>query len=381
MSKKTIVFAAIHAGGGHVRPAELICQALNSQYPGKYETRLLDFMKDLGCTRVDNRHKRSWRWLLARPLLTKSLQLLSYAGGPLTRRVAGMYISPFYAYLRRYLEEQRPDLIFSTHFFNTMAVSRVRRRYSLPVSLINYLTEIFDCNAYWFLKDVDHYLVSSERVLRGMRRRRFPADKLHLFAYPMPEPQVLSAGETTELRKSLGLDPAHQTLMISFGGEGIGPLERNLDALASRGLPLNIVAVCGRNSELEKKLKARFPRKQTSTRIIPLGYISYIQKVIFISDICFIKPGPATTREVMTYRKPILFTRSSQRSETKIMRYACGLGIACYGGSRSASITRLVEKMMRPSYQEACRACYDGLDLSSGAHAIARFIDSTLTCG
>ena len=59
MRKKKIVFAAIQAGGGHVKPAEVIIEALHSLYPGKYELTLLDFMKDLGCHSVDSRHKQS----------------------------------------------------------------------------------------------------------------------------------------------------------------------------------------------------------------------------------------------------------------------------------------------------------------------------------
>ncbi len=318
MRKKKIVFAAIQAGGGHVKPAEVIIEALHSLYPGKYELTLLDFMKDLGCHSVDSRHKQSWRWMLSHPLLTKTLQLLSYAGGALTRGLVGLFIFPFYAYLRRYLEAEKPDLVVSTHFFNTLAISRVRRRHALEVGLINCLTEIFDCNAYWFLRDVDHYLVSSEHVLKQMIRRHFPARKLHLFSYPVPAPRSFTGPEVAEIRKSLGVDIAQQTLMISFGGEGIGPLEQILARMVKLELPLNIIVICGRNGELKKKLELRFSRGSRATRVIPLGYISYVQKVIYISDFCLIKPGPATTWEIMTYRKPILFTRSAQLSEEKV---------------------------------------------------------------
>jgi processive 1,2-diacylglycerol beta-glucosyltransferase len=225
---------------------------------------------------------------------------------------------------------------------------------------------------------VDHYLVSTEQVRRRMTKRGFPAEKLSVFPYPLPEPCSLTSREASELRKSLGIDPAKQTLLVSFGGEGIGPLEGILETLVGWRLPLNIVVVCGRNEDLRQSLEARFAPDGSATRIIPLGYIDYLRKIIFLADFCFIKPGPATTLEVMSYRKPILFTRSAQLSEEKILRYACRLGVACYAGSRPVKVALQVEGLMQRQFQEACRARYGDLAPASGVADIARFIDRQL---
>ena len=46
----------IEAGGGHKTPAVAVVEALEENFPGKYEIRVLDFMKDLGCTDLDEAH-------------------------------------------------------------------------------------------------------------------------------------------------------------------------------------------------------------------------------------------------------------------------------------------------------------------------------------
>jgi UDP-N-acetylglucosamine:LPS N-acetylglucosamine transferase len=379
MSKKKVVFAAIKAGGGHMRPAEVICEALADLYPEKYDLTVLDFMKDLGCTALDDHHKRSWRFLLGYPRLTKLLQLFSSVSGPLTRGLLLLYVTPFFACLKRYLETEKPDLIVSTHFLNTLAVSHVRRRWGLEVGLINFLTEIFDCNAYWFIKNVDHYLVSTQQVEAEMAGRGYPAEKLQRVAYPVKVTTPPSPEEKAALRIHLGLEPARQTMLVSFGSEGIGPLENLLTYLRGLNLPLNIIVICGHNHHLRQRLAKRFTAAEAATRIIPLGFIDYIRELICSVDFCYIKPGPATTWEVMSCRKPILFTRSAQISEEKVLRYACSLGIARYGGVRPRDIARQIEQMMQPSFQDACRSRYEGLSLPAGGEDIARFIDRFLS--
>jgi len=362
-----------------MRPAEVICEALASLFPGKYDLSLLDFMKDLDCSALDSHHKRSWQFLLSHPRLTKLLQHLSSAAGPLTRGLLRLYVTPFFACLKRYLETEKPDLIVSTHFLNTLAVSHVRRRWGLEVGLINFLTEIFDCNAYWFIKNVDHYLVSSQQVEAEMAGRGFPTEKLHRVAYPVTEASPPSPEKKAALRRLSGIAADRQTMLVSYGSEGIGPLENLLAYLSGLNLPLNIIVICGHNHHLQQRLSKRFSDAREATRIIPLGFIDYIRELICSVDFCYIKPGPATTWEVMTCRKPILFTRSAQISEEKVLRYVCSLGVARYGGVRPREIARQIEQMMQPSFQDACRSCYDGLSLPAGGEDIARFIDRFLS--
>ena len=67
---KKIIFAMIEAGGGHKAPARAVMEALELACPGRYETRLMDIIKDVGSVKVDAAHKRSWKIFLEYPTLT-----------------------------------------------------------------------------------------------------------------------------------------------------------------------------------------------------------------------------------------------------------------------------------------------------------------------
>lgn len=62
-----ILFATIAAGGGHVAVARAMAEAIEHHYPGRFELRVSDYMKDVGVKRVanlDKLHKEIWRFLL-----------------------------------------------------------------------------------------------------------------------------------------------------------------------------------------------------------------------------------------------------------------------------------------------------------------------------
>ena len=76
----------IEAGGGHKTPALAVVEALEELFPDKYQIKVLDFMKDLGCTGLDDAHKKimeSWKKdkkLHHRPREHPDLQTVSRPG-------------------------------------------------------------------------------------------------------------------------------------------------------------------------------------------------------------------------------------------------------------------------------------------------------------
>ena len=91
MAGKKIHFAMIEAGGGHKMPALAVVEALEELFPGKYRIKVLDFMKDLGCTDLDEAHKKLWKYLLKHPELTKSIQTFDFITGPEGQKLIADY--------------------------------------------------------------------------------------------------------------------------------------------------------------------------------------------------------------------------------------------------------------------------------------------------
>src|SRR3712207_6363131 len=74
--KPEILFATIAAGGGHVAGAHAMSEAIEHHYPGRFELRVSDYMKDLGIVELDQFHKESWRRALRYPILARVGQRL-----------------------------------------------------------------------------------------------------------------------------------------------------------------------------------------------------------------------------------------------------------------------------------------------------------------
>jgi len=186
-----------------------------------------------------------------------------------------------------------------------------------------------------------------------------------------------------QILEGFGLDPARRTLLVTLGSEGIGTtsIARLLTALVRRDLPLNVVVVTGKNSRLQRQLEVEFGESQGATRVLPLGFCSNMNELINAADFCFIKPGPSTTWEVLSLRKPILFAASSQLSENPNIRYAVRSRVGYYVGMSPLRFVRRVRELMQESELEQVQRQYDRLALKNGADDIARFVNAVLSGG
>src|SRR5919205_4015358 len=85
--RPTILFATIAAGGGHVATARAMAEAIEHHYPGYFELRVSDYMREVGAKKVaslDRLHKETWRFMLRYPSLARGSQRLMDAFPHLT---------------------------------------------------------------------------------------------------------------------------------------------------------------------------------------------------------------------------------------------------------------------------------------------------------
>ena len=122
--RPTILFATIAAGGGHVATARAMAEAIERYYPGRFELRVSDYMKDVGFTAFDRQHKQSWRRALRYPVLARTGQ-----------RVIDTFPRPYMTFQRRILRgfahtaaddlnTDPPQLVVSNHGLITTGTGR-----------------------------------------------------------------------------------------------------------------------------------------------------------------------------------------------------------------------------------------------------------------
>jgi processive 1,2-diacylglycerol beta-glucosyltransferase len=123
----------------------------------------------------------------------------------------------------RMLKRLQPDLCVATHFLPAeiiawlIAKEKLRARHAIVVT-------DYDVHALWLCRTVDRYYVAMEESAEYMTRIGVPRERLRVTGIPV-DPLFANPADRAAERKRLGLDADAPMVLVSAGGEGVGPLE------------------------------------------------------------------------------------------------------------------------------------------------------------
>jgi 1,2-diacylglycerol 3-beta-galactosyltransferase len=371
--RPTILFATIAAGGGHVATAHAMSEALEHHYPGEFELRVSDYMKEVGAKKVaglDRLHKDIWRFMLRYPVLARSSQRLMDAFPRLTISAQRLLVRGFARAAAADLGEDPPLLVVSNHGLMTAGLVEARHRYGLEVPVLSFANELFNICSYWADPRADHILVPSEEARRDLMRFGVPEGRMSFVGFGYPVRQAfLNAPAKAEARARLGLE-GRFTCLVSSGGEGV---ERNqlalVRALLGSDVSPQVVVLAGRNEALKKKLKAI-----GTDRLRIEGFVEDVATYLAASDVFIGKAGPASVYEALVVGRPALVTGYAGLNEVGVARFVESRRLGRYVRTPGtlleevrhyASDPRLLEEVAR-----RCRA----LDLAAATERLAHYI-------
>ncbi len=298
MLKKVLLLSA-SAGAGHVRAAEAIEKAFKEAEDG--ESREVQHLDILNYTNKVFRHLYSKAYI---DLVNKLPEVPGWVYDKLDkpwknerRRLAldKLNTRPLVKLLREY----QPDLIVCTHFLPAEIVSWLKAKERIASRQVIIVTD-FDVHAMWLVHHYEHYFVAIDEARAYLEALGIPAGKITVSGIPI-DPVFAKTKDKQEMRARHGLAPDRTTILLSAGGFGVG----SVDALISSLLPLQhraqIVAICGRNEELKKRLTRVAARAKNDATVLlkPFGYTKEMDELMAASDIVLGKPGGLTTSEAL----------------------------------------------------------------------------------
>ena len=298
MLRKILLLSA-SAGAGHVRAAEAIEKAFNQAKDAA--NREVLHVDVLNYTNKLFRHLYSKAYI---DLVNKMPEVPGWFYDKLDkpwknerRRLAldKLNTRPFVKLLREY----HPDLIVCTHFLPAEIVSWLKAKERLASRQVIIVTD-FDVHAMWLVHHYEHYFVAIDEARVYLEVLGIPAEKITVSGIPI-DPVFAIKKDKQEMRAKHGLAPDRTTILLSAGGFGVG----SIDALVSSLLPLQhraqIVAICGRNEELKKRLTKLAARMKPDATVLlkPFGYTKEMDELMTASDIVLGKPGGLTTSEAL----------------------------------------------------------------------------------
>lgn len=294
MLKKVLLLSA-SAGAGHVRAAQALEKAFN-ELAQPTEVKHLDV---LNYTNKVFRHFYSKAYI---DLVNKMPEVPGWMYDKLDkpwqnerRRLAldKLNTRP----LVRLLREYHPDLIVCTHFLPAEIVAWLRAKERLRSRQAIVVTD-FDVHAMWLVHHYEQYFVAIDEARAYLEAIGIPAAKISVTGIPI-DPVFAENKSKTEMRKKHGLEMDRTTILLSAGGFGVGSVEPLIASLKPLQHRVQVVAICGRNEELLKRLTKVAARAKPDENVLvkPVGYTQEMDEYMAASDLVLGKPGGLTTSE------------------------------------------------------------------------------------
>jgi processive 1,2-diacylglycerol beta-glucosyltransferase len=297
MIRKVLLLSA-SAGAGHVRAAQAIEKAFHETGNGGREVQHVDV---LNYTNKVFRHFYSKAYI---DLVNKAPELPGWIYDKLDtpwknerRRLAldKLNTRPFVKLLREY----HPDLIVCTHFLPAEIVSWLKAKERLSSRQVIIVTD-FDVHAMWLVHHYERYFVAIDEARVYLEALGIPAQKITVSGIPI-DPVFALKKDKQAMRAKHGLAADRTTILLSAGGFGVGSVEPVIDALLQLQHRAQIVAICGRNEELKKRLTRMAAREKPDATVLlkPFGYTQEMDELMTASDLVIGKPGGLTTSEAL----------------------------------------------------------------------------------
>jgi processive 1,2-diacylglycerol beta-glucosyltransferase len=189
-------------------------------------------------------------------------------------------------------------MIVCTHFLPAEIVSWLKAKERLASRQAIIVTD-FDVHAMWLCHHYEQYFVAIDEARAYLEALGIPHEKITVSGIPI-DPVFALSKDKKEMRLKHGLEPDRTTILLSAGGFGVGSVDAIIASVFPMQHSVQVVAVCGRNEELKKRLTRLATVKKNSSVIVkPFGYTREMDELMAASDLVMGKPGGLTTSEAL----------------------------------------------------------------------------------
>lgn len=328
------LFLHSRTGGGHLRVARTVAEALRERYGDFAEVTLVDALAEYA------------PWPLSRAPQWYPLALrgggrvygfgFTLLNGPRrVRAIVHMTWPLVYPRAVRLLRDHPADVVVSFHPVPVYTVSRAMERVCPTVPFVAVGTDLVVMHGAWVAPGVRRYLVATEEAREQLLRHGVEPERIEVTGLPVSRVfQDVAQEEPREVRRRLGLDPALPTVLVIGGGVGVESLEQVARAIAAAVPEAQTVVVAGQN----ERLRARLASLPWPGRVRVEGFVENIHEWMRAADLLVTKAGPTTIAEAMMVGVPIVLWGAIPAQETPNVRLVvkAGAGIWAPGARRAA---------------------------------------------
>ncbi len=229
------------------------------------------------------------------------------------------------------IEEYAPDILIYTHPFCGILVDVIKQKMEMSVTAIGIVTD-YVMHPFWEEALRTNYIViPNELLIPAAERKGFKKEQILPYGIPI-DPKFANSTPKAEVRAKLGLDVGKNTVLIMGGSMGYGSLCDTIKKIDELELDLQIICVCGNNSEQREKIDACTFKK----KVLNYGYVTNVDELMDASDCIVSKPGGLTTSETLAKRLPMIICDPIPGHEQRNAEFLQNNGVAmALGGAYS----------------------------------------------
>lgn len=197
-----------------------------------------------------------------------------------------------------------PALVASFHpMLNHVALDVLP--YATP--LVTVITDWVAFHQAWTDRRATCIVCPSERACELCLRRGILKERLYRAAglpiHPRFREAIARFPTRRAARQALRLRPHAPTVLMVGGGEGTEPLRRYARALALAPMDLQVLAVCGRNQALARRI-----REDNHAGVHVFGFVDNMPDLMLASDLLVTRAGPGMIAEGLACGCPLMLT-------------------------------------------------------------------------
>ena len=372
-----LLFLMSDTGGGHRSAAQAVVDALELVYPGRFAAILCDPLSGRGSPRLVRRvtglygpmtRRAPWVWGAVyrasdSERAVRVLERTLFSG--VDRRVIGV------------IDEVQPAVVVSFHALTTAPAVRAAHRTPRNPPVVSVVTDLVTVHKAWTCRDVDYIVAPSPPVAWRFYAEGTPSDRLVETGLPVgPEltSGPLAQADRAALRRVLGLGQTTFVILATGGAEGSGHLGRQVRALVrSCSGDVEVVAICGRNQALERKLQ-RFRRRDRAARLIVKGHVSNMADWLRCADVVVTKAGPGTLAEAACAGAALIVTSHLPGQEAGNTELVVAGGAALYAPAVRDLVGAVEQIHGNPAALTAMREASGRLGRPQAATAVASLL-------
>lgn len=270
----------------------------------------------------------------------------------------------------RYLTNERPDVVVSTHFLASELAAFATRRRRLDAYLATVITD-FDAHAFWLSDPVNHYFTAFEETSRQLQHLGVDRDDISVTGIPISV-KFAGAPSKSEARKQLGLREDLPVVLISAGGFGVGPVIETVESAMLCRTRFQTVVLCGKN----EKLRTQLLRMQSISpsyfrEFHAIGHTDSMQVYMAAADLMIGKSGGLTSSECLASALPMLIVNPIPGQEERNANHLLEHGAAASGNIRTLTY-KLDKVISSPALLKEMSEAAAAMGHANSARAIVR---------